>query len=254
MILFDHNVSKEKILKECFYQGHPNFKGPVFFGTANGNLEKCYELKRKGIDFAYIDMPYFDKTRVHFVGDLNKSQFRVCFNSVFLNKIYSVPSDRFEKLNIKIEDWKKSGDEIIFFYGSSTTNFFFSNNKEIESILDNIKRIYPNKRIVKSKKTSSRLVVNLISIREQVKNCFFTVSIVSMASIQAILMGVPCFCHEESPCFPVSGYFKGNFKNINYSEKRYDWCKTLSYGQFTLEEISKGIPLIFYKEYFSDLL
>lgn len=244
-------MSKEIICKEAFMKGFPNFKGPVFFGTHNGNLEKCFELKNKGIDFVYIDMPYFDSTRYHFVNnDLEKSYFRVCFNSVFINKIYDVPEDRFNHLNIKIDNWKREGKNIIFFTSSPiVTNFFYSSVK-IKELIKKIKKTYPNKNLLISKKTSSRLVNTLIPIKDQVKDCFFTVSITSIACVQSLILGIPSFCHEMSPCFPVSSNIDGDFKKINYSEKRLEWLKTLSYGQFSLKEMAEGLPLFVYKNYF----
>lgn len=245
-------MSKENITKEAFLKGHPNFKGPIFFGTSNNNLEKCYDYKRKGIDFVYIDMPYFDSTRYHFVNnDLTKSYFRVCFNSVFNNKIYNVPDDRFKKLNIEIKEWKKNGSCIIFFMSSPVVTNFYSNNNEVKKIVDYVKKIYPNKMVKISYKKSSKLVKNLVPIKDQVKDCFFTLSITSMAAIQSIILGVPSFCHEESPCAPVSGKINSNLKDIKYPENRIEWLKTLSYSQYNLEEISKGLPYQFYKEYFN---
>lgn len=245
-------MTKEILTKEAFIKGHPNFRGPIFFGTANGNLEKCYELKRKGIEFVYIDMPYFDSTRFHFVGnDISKSYFRVCFNCIFVNKIYDVPDDRFKKFNIEIKDWKREGSDIIFFMSSPIVTNFFSSNNEVKKIIEYVKKIYPNKSIKISQKSSSRLVTKLVPVKDQVKNCFFTISIASMAVIQSLLLGIPSFCHEESPCAPVSGNIKNKFNTIKYPDNRIGWAKTLAYGQFNLEEISKGLPYKFYKEYFS---
>lgn len=251
MISNKNLISKEILTKEAFLKGFPNFKGPIFFGTARGNLEKCYEYKNKGIDFVYIDMPYFDCTRYHFVNnDINRSYFRVCFNSVFHNKIYEVPEDRFNKLEIKILEWNNGGSDIIFFGSSQIVTEYFFNNKKISELFEKIKKIYPDKTLKTSYKTSSKLVAELPPIKEQVKNCFFTISITSLATVQSLLLGVPNFCHEESPCYPVSNSFE-NLKNINFSENRKKWACTLAYGQYNLDEISKGLPYKFYKEYFS---
>ncbi len=242
---------KEKITKEAFLKGCPNFKGPIFFGTSNNNLEKCYEYRKKGIDFVYIDMPYFDSTRYHFVGNnLEKSYFRVCFNCVFVNKIYSVPEDRFEDLKIETKEWKKNGNNIVFFMSSPIVTNFFSNHKKIEKTIEQIKKIYPNKKIKISYKKSSKLVTKLVPIKDQVEDCLFTVSITSLAAIQSIILGVPSFCHEESPCAPVSGKLDGDFRKIKYPENRIEWLKTLAYGQYNLEEISRGLPYLYYREYF----
>lgn len=236
-------MAKDKICIEAFQHGHPNFKGPILWGTSNNNLEKAFEYKRKGINFIYIDMPYFDKTRVHFLNnDLSKSYFRVILNDIINNSFKEkLPTDRFLRLGLTINPWKKEGDKILILGSSAVVNNYFGgSNWLLKTKLELEKQT--KKRIIIRSKTSSKNVNKFPTINDELKNCYATVSLISLASIQGLLEGIPCFCHPISPCIILGNSINSKITNIKYSENRIELFSKLSYSQFTLEEIFNGLP------------
>ena len=246
-------MAKEKLCKEAFTAGHPNYKGTVLWGTSNTNLHMAYEHLKKGKEFVFIDMPYFDQTRIHFTDNIKKSYFRVTFNFPQLNKIYSVPEDRFNKLGVTIKPWRKTGSKILILGSSRGTNSFYGGGLWMNKIKQKVTS-QTNKYIVCREKLSSKWVVAAKPLEDELVSCFATVSLISIASVKSVLEGVPTFCHPDSCCAPIAQTFKDTRLNLEKPYRpggRLKWAQSLAYGQFTLEEMAKGLPFIHHKEYFS---
>ncbi len=61
-----------------------------------------------------------------------------------------------------------------------------------------------------------------------------------MVSIDAIIEGIPVYCHASCPAFPVSQPLE-KFGTPMYPNNRDDWLATLSWHQYTQEEIESGL-------------
>ncbi len=243
-------MAKDKICIEAFEKGHPNFKGPILWGTQNNNIEKAFEYKRKGISFVYIDMPYFDKTRIHFLNnDLSKSYFRVVLNDIITNPFIEVPDDRFYKLGLTVKPWKKEGNKILILGSSPAVNNYFGGSNWLLKTKEKLEKL-TNKKIIIRQKTSSKTVNVFPTILDELKSCYSTYGLISLSMIQGLLEGIPCFCHPLSPCIELGNSIYSNNLNIVYSENRIKLFSKLSYSQFTLEEMSIGLPGIFFNQYF----
>ena len=68
-----------------------------------------------------------------------------------------------------------------------------------------------------------------------------------MVSVDAIIQGIPVYCHARCCATPVAQSID-NFGNANYSTKRLDWLSTLSWHQYTQEEIYTGLFEEMFKE------
>lgn len=244
-------IMKEKLCKEAFHQGHPNFKGPVLWGTQNNNLWRAEEYKRKGIEFVYIDMPYFDQTRPN-VAIVGTEQYRVVWNATQHNKIVEVPGTRFKSLNIKIKDWRKPGKKVLVCPSSRGTTSFYGGGGWQSRIVGQAK-VLGLKVEVREKRSSKWIMTEAPPLVSCLDDCYAVVVTASMAAVTAILNGVPVFCSEQSAAAPISLCDFRKMKKPAYSDRRLPWAKTLAYGQYTLEEISKGLPSINQFEYFRDI-
>ena len=68
------------------------------------------------------------------------------------------------------------------------------------------------------------------------------VSFHSMCAVQAVMNGIPSFCSEHSPAYPVSlGLDElDQIKDPLYAGDREDWVKSLMCSQFTEEEMKSN--------------
>ena len=68
------------------------------------------------------------------------------------------------------------------------------------------------------------------------------ISFHSMCAVQAVINGIPSYCSEHSPAFPVSLGLNelDQIKDPLYAGDREDWVKSLMCAQFTEEEMKSG--------------
>ena len=73
-------------------------------------------------------------------------------------------------------------------------------------------------------------------------NVFCTISWSSNPGIHSVINGVPAFVGPSSLAYPVAGH---NLELINYPQTpdRTQWLNDYAWTEFTIEEISQGIPL-----------
>ena len=79
-------------------------------------------------------------------------------------------------------------------------------------------------------------------LSEDLKDCYAMVSFHSMCAVHAVMAGVPSFCSEHSPAYPVSLGLNelDQIKDPLYTGERRDWVKSLMCAQFTETEMTKG--------------
>jgi len=61
-------------------------------------------------------------------------------------------------------------------------------------------------------------------------------------SVQSVINGCPIVCHESSLAYPVSNTFE-NIENLSMPD-RSDWFLKLCHTEWTVNEISQGLPLL----------
>ena len=197
-----------------------------------GVLRGTFELIQKVNNFFYMDHGYFNQSKREFIDNqtnvLNmEGYFRIVYNNFIHNGEGDYPDDRLNKLNLNIVEQNKSGTYIIL-----------SEPSEI------MKKIYnkPNwvndtKKILKSYTDRPLIVHNKFSkenLDDLLKNAWAFVSLQSTAGFKAMLKGVPAFFTDQS----LKNVAK--IKNIESPSINYKIFNNLSYGQWTLDEISSG--------------
>jgi len=60
-------------------------------------------------------------------------------------------------------------------------------------------------------------------------------------AVQAAINGIPVICHSSSLAYPVTGNFE-NIESISLPDRK-DWFLKLCHTEWTVEEISQGIPV-----------
>ena len=77
-------------------------------------------------------------------------------------------------------------------------------------------------------------------LSEDLINCHAMVSFHSMSAVHAVMAGIPSYCSEHSPAYPVSMSLKelDQIEDPLYAGDRQDWVKSLMCAQFTETEMS----------------
>ena len=83
---------------------------------------------------------------------------------------------------------------------------------------------------------------NKESLTDLLKKCRYTVSFNSNIGVESILNGIPTIsCNEKSMVWNISSHDPGK-PYMPPLEERKQWAFNLAYSQWTLDEISLGLP------------
>lgn len=253
-LIKNDGLKKEKV---AFYKGLT-----CTFGRKTIPIVKrALEEKRS---FLYFDHAYFN--RAYKKESKSAPFFRIIKNNIHPDYLLDVGSDRFDKLDIKVKNWRKDGGKILICPPSSNLTYLLgkydnwldsvipiiysntdrkiiirlkSQNIDIEPYLNFIKK-YKNIEIEIPGKTRPR--------EQDFKDVWAVVAPASNFSIEAAINGIPSFCEKESPAnfFSLNDYSK--IEEPIYPDIR-KYLYSLSYCQFNLNEISSGKALGILREF-----
>ena len=71
-----------------------------------------------------------------------------------------------------------------------------------------------------------------------------------MVAIDAVIEGIPVYCHSRCAATPVAQTIE-NFGNPIFSQDRKDWLSTLSWHQYTQKEIESGMFESMFKQMYN---
>ncbi len=231
----------------------------IFQGLIRGTKEVHDVCISRNKNWYYFDQPYF------FATDYEPSAtgdrwYRICKNNTqknYLEKSYKVDR-RFDKLterlNQKCRDeltpkqWQYGGKHILVIPPSYHTALWYGIDRHewTKNIIKEIAKYDRTHPIVIREKFKDgadwgEKVIKPLS--EDLKDCYAMVSFHSMCAVQAVMNGVPSFCSEHSPAYPVSlGLDElDQIKDPLYAGDREDWVKSLMCSQFTEVEMKQGL-------------
>ena len=231
----------------------------IFQGLVRGTKEVHDIAVAQGVDWYYFDQPYF------FMKDYRQSDtgdrwYRICKNNTqknFLEKSYKKVNKRFDDLIARLpqncideltpKPWQYDGKHILIIPPSYHTAVWYGIDRH-EWTKDIISKISKHDRkhpiVVREKFKGQADWGQKIDkpLSEDLKDCYAMVSFHSMCAVQAVMNGIPSFCSEHSPAYPVSlGLDKLNeIHDPLYAADRDHWVKSLMCAQFTEEEMKSG--------------
>mgnify|MGYP001184329547 CR=1 FL=1 len=230
----------------------------AFQGLVRGTKAVHDVCISEGIDWYYFDQPYF------FMKDYQQSDtgdrwYRICKNNTqknYLEKSNAVNKRYdllFERLNKKCQDeltpkpWQYEGKHILVIPPSYHTAKWYGIDR-IEWQNDIVKKLKKHTRkeiIVRQKFKNNADWGDKVEkpLSEDLKDCYAMISFHSMCAVHAVMAGVPSFCSEHSPAYPVSLGLNelDQIKDPLYTGERRDWVKSLMCAQFTETEMMKGL-------------
>ena len=230
----------------------------IFQGLIRGTKAVHDVCVRDNKDWYYFDQPYF------FSNDYRQSNtghkwYRIIKNNTqknYIEKNVRVTKrweSLWDKLNTKCRDeltpkpWQYDGKHILVIPPSYHTARWYGIDR-IEWEKDIVKKIkqHTRKDIVVRQKFKDDADWSPdrkeTPLSEDLKDCFAMVSFHSMCAVHAVMAGVPSYCSEHIPAYPVSLGLNelDQIKDPLYTGERQDWVKSLMCAQFTQQEMLSG--------------
>ena len=212
-----------KIIKR--YDGKSDLAG-MFTPDNYYALEKAKAL---GYNYIYGDHAYLVRHQFY----------RLTPNKYQIDVIGSSDLKRFNSLGLEVSPWKKNGSKILLAPQSDIfmRNFGISQKEWITNTVKNLRK-FTDRQIVISEKKPTSAEENFES---QLKDVYAVIVFNSVAGLQAVMRGIPCF--TTIPC--ASTYFgRLGIENIEqplYAEDRLLKFGILADNQFTFDEIKTGV-------------
>jgi hypothetical protein len=235
-----------KVLRDKTMDNNPG----IFWGLGGNNFDLVKEYVHNNIPYYFTDMPYWNR----WLGNNRDScSWRVIPNALHCNWIKDYPSDRFKKLNVKVNDYRKTGNHILVCPSSSTIERFYNEPNWLSNTVNNLKQYTDRPIKIRHKPRAngtSGPAVAKFKFEDDVKNAWAVVSLVSIAGVEAACLGIPVFCHSSSPCAALGNIDLSIIETPNLSDRAH-WLNTLAYYQYTENELKRGMHKVIYDSFLS---
>lgn len=212
----------------------------AFWGFVENNERIIKDLQRNAVPWYFWDMPYYGR----WMPGCDQHYWRVGFCDIHYQPGKNWPSDRFEQWNVQPAK-SKPGNHILVCPSSDTITRWVSGmlaRDWVEHTIRTLKQHTDRPIQVRYKPRSGKLsgpAAAHVPFSKAACGAHAVVTCVSLAAVEAQLLGVPTFCDVSS--------FAAEVSNTKLSEiespKRtctIQWFSNLAYSQFTLEEIASG--------------
>lgn len=269
---FASDKPREHILADAFKDGAEALGDTVEIRPLNGEPQvaegadvavmvgvKSRELFKanwaKGIHCLYFDKGY---TRHSAPGPVKLWEYwRVSIDSHHPTSYFQKdprPADRFEKLELGFQPWRKKGDHIVFagssqkyhdFYGlTDPTRYAGKVIKQIQGIIQGMEIIYRPKPSWKDAEPIHGTVYSQApqTILDVLDGAHCLVTHGSNACFEAVQMGIPCVILGDAVARPLSTTVIEEIRTprLVHDKRRRQWFCDLAYCQWSLPELASG--------------
>jgi len=213
-----------------------------FWGFIQNNEQKIAELEQAGVDWWFWDMPYWGRWQEH----MDKGYYwRASRNSIHYKRTMDYPSDRFEQWNVTPREYG-TGSKILICPSSETMTRYTTGmdvKMWVQMITMGLQKYtdrYIEVRYKPRNAKTSGPAAALIPFEEQAQNTHCVVTCISLAAIDAQMLGIPTICHPSSFAADISSTRLDEIENPRRVD-RQQWFNNLAYSQFTHDEIENGL-------------
>lgn len=194
----------------------------------------CIENKRK---FYNLDTGYFGNIK-------RKEIVRVSIDGLQdQGPIIKRPADRFNSLNIEIQNFKRGTKIVIVPPDEKISQVFKLSHTWIDDVKTEIKKYTDRPIYVRNRPLSRNDRLNLDTFVDCIKNdTYAVVGYSSNAMVESVMCGIPAVSLGHSAINSFSNYTLSDIDHIpNIDEhQRYQWLYHLAYRQFTHRELADG--------------
>jgi len=200
----------------------------VFFGY--DFKDELLRMKQANEPFLYLDHAYFDR-------GYDKLNFRAIYSGIHQTNILNVDDNRRKKFNIKLKDWK-NGSKILLIPAAKNPLDYHNEQGWNEKVVKELMGLTKREILVKAKKTNG--------LGDALNDVYCLVSHTSVAAVESVINGVPVAVSVHNPAYQVGT----DVSKVNnpVTPDRENWLNSLSYSQFTLEELKSGTAWQIIKE------
>lgn len=82
---------------------------------------------------------------------------------------------------------------------------------------------------------------DIVDFKNKLENAYCVINYNSNPAVEAVLAGVPVMVHESSLCREVGNPLNGDINVLKQFDRQH-WLNKLSYSEWFVDEIKKGIP------------
>jgi hypothetical protein len=226
----------------------------AFMGFLRGGNLVYKWANRHGIDFYYIDRPYWGESRS------TPYWMRCTKNQHVKTFIDNRPDDRFKQtFKNKILPYHKNGKHILIIPPSHSVALMFDAQSWLENTLKILKENTDRELVIREKPYNPKSYIDdagRMIPGDKVTNpnkkgpdrpfewdqVHAVVTFNSSITIKALTNGVPCFANFDNPCMPVCEQDFTKIETPKYEDPRPVFY-SLAYGQFTQEEFRSGYAM-----------
>jgi hypothetical protein len=206
-------------------------------------MQQCWEDNRT---FYYMDTGYLGNQKNPLNPNGWKVWHRIVKNNLQHGEIINRPADRWEALQLPIENWKKGGRKIIVAAPDEKPCKFYGIDKDtwVAETVAKLKQFTDREIIVRDRAKSRLERVEHNTLKQALDDDVHAlVTYNSVAATESVLYGIPAF--TLAPCNaagPVSSQDIGQIESPYYPDKDkvYAWACHLAYGQFHNNELRNG--------------
>lgn len=205
--------------------------------------------RRNGDDYVFLENGYFGNYKNSVNKKSKKQWHRICVNEMQQESILKVPDDRWRNLvhddcRLSWPGWKKNGSKILLVIPSSKPCDYYNQNVEQwkTKTINEIKK-HTDREIVVREKASRTERTQKKTIYEALdEDIFCMVTYQSIAAVEAVAYGIPVFTLAPSAAKHVGLQDLSKIETPYYPDPElvYQWCCSLAYGQFSMEEMLNG--------------
>jgi hypothetical protein len=209
--------------------------------TVNNESVLVNKIKNQ-TPFWFIDSGY-----TNFL-ETNKKWHRLVRNHIHSSGNFTPPVDRLGNFKEFPQQWRDSGDIILVIEpGSFSASIFGVNVKEWKYYIESELRRYTDKKIIFREKEPKKTRRPLY---KELKNddYYCVVNINSNAATEAIWNGIPVITLDRHITNSVSRHQLSDINNL-YKPNLANWLCSLSYSQFTYDELMNGTAVKLIKMY-----
>lgn len=221
--------------------------GDHFWGFINDNQQQIEQCKRLGTPWYFWDMPYYGRWN-GLKEATNPDQdfyWRVSRDHVHYRRTQDYPSDRFKRWGVEPREYG-TGRKILICPSSETMTRYITGmdvKMWVNSIQHGLRKYtdrYVEVRYKPRNAKTSGPAAALIPFREQAQDTHCVVTCISLAAVEAQLLGIPTICHPASFAADISSTKLSEIENPLRTDTQ-QWFNNLAYSQFTHAEIESGL-------------
>lgn len=191
---------------------------PCIVGNDRGMDEIQRVCNKKKIPYLYIDHAYFNRAP-------QMEWFRLCVSNYHCNDWRDADRDA----KPKIKGWRTGGETVVVIQPAEKVWDIYPVKEWFESVMDTLPK-YSDRKIVVKKKGEGAL-------NDVLTKAFCAVTFGSVADVDTVRLGVPVFCGDKSPAFPV-GLQDLSLIETPSRPDRSQWLRSLSSAEWHLDEVN----------------